>query len=206
MAEFFRRNLNKAITGERKQQEVQAEHPLAEQVALSRCPWSWRPTLLKPRSSPKPSMKVLPVQGRNTMLKEIHGHIVNELQQNARTDTVFVVAAVVFNLVVLGINWGVAFEASKGHDTVRNDFILGLLIVGTLLINGFAIRALRAGRTSRIKLLGGLNRMYTDNNVARYYDDDLLGTYQSRYTLFTLVLAVLCVIAIVVPLLVRNLN
>jgi hypothetical protein len=140
------------------------------------------------------------------MLKEIHGHIVNELQQNARTDTVFVVAAVVFNLVVLGINWGVAFEASKGHDTVRNDFILGLLIVGTLLINGFAIRALRAGRTSRIKLLGGLNRMYTDNNVARYYDDDLLGTYQSRYTLFTLVLAVLCVIAIVVPLLVRNLN
>lgn len=140
------------------------------------------------------------------MLKEIHGHIVNELQQNARTDTVFVVAAVVFNLVVLGINWGVAFEASKGHDTVRNDFILGLLIVGTLLINGFAIRALRAGRTSRIKLLGGLSRMYTDNNVARYYDDDLLGTYQSRYTLFTLVLAVLCVIAIVVPLLVRNLN
>ena len=121
------------------------------------------------------------------MLKEIHGHIVNELQQNARTDTVFVVAAVVFNLVVLGINWGVAFEASKGHDTVRNDFILGLLIVGTLLINGFAIRALRAGRTSRIKLLGGLSRMYTDNNVARYYDDDLLGTYQSRYTLFTLV-------------------
>ena len=28
------------------------------------------------------------------MLKEIHGHIVNELQQNAKTDTIFVVAAV----------------------------------------------------------------------------------------------------------------
>nr|MEE4269157.1 hypothetical protein [Candidatus Krumholzibacteria bacterium] len=46
------------------------------------------------------------------MLKEIHGHIVNELQQNARTDTVFVVAAVLFNLVVMGINWGVASEAA----------------------------------------------------------------------------------------------
>ena len=30
------------------------------------------------------------------MLKEIHGHIVNELQQNAKTDTVFVVAAVLW--------------------------------------------------------------------------------------------------------------
>jgi hypothetical protein len=42
------------------------------------------------------------------MLKEIHGHMVNELQQNAKSDTVFVVSAVLFNLVVLGINWGVA--------------------------------------------------------------------------------------------------
>jgi len=32
-----------------------------------------------------------------------------------------VVAAVVFNLVVLGINWGVAHEASRGHNTGQND-------------------------------------------------------------------------------------
>jgi hypothetical protein len=140
------------------------------------------------------------------MLKEIHGHIVGELQQNSRTDTVFVVAAVLFNLVVLGINWGVAGEAARGQDTARNDFILGLLVVGTLLINGFAVRALQAGRRSRSKLLGGLARMYADNDVAKYYDDDLLGTYESRYLLFTLVLVVLCAIAIAVPLLVRAMN
>ena len=45
--------------------------------------------------------------------------------------------------------------------------------------------------------------MYADNDVAKYYDDDLLGTYESRYLLFTLVLVVLCAIAIAVPLLVR---
>jgi hypothetical protein len=138
------------------------------------------------------------------VLKEIHSHIVNELQQNARTDTVFVVAAVLFNLVVLGINWGVASEAARGQNAGRNDFILGLLVIGTLLINAFAVRALRAGRSSRVKLLSGLNRMYADNGVAKYYDDDLLGTYQSRYLLFTLVLVVLCVIAIAVPLIVRG--
>jgi hypothetical protein len=140
------------------------------------------------------------------MLKEIHGHIVNELQQNARTDTVFVVAAVLFDLVVLGINWGVASEAAQGHDTARNDFILGLLVVGTILINTFAIRALRAGRNSRSRLLGGLTRMYADNGVAQYYDDELLGTYEARYLLFSLVLTVLGVLAVVVPLIVRNMN
>jgi len=138
------------------------------------------------------------------MLKEIHNHIVNELQQNAKTDTVFVVAAVLFNLVVLGINWGVAHEASRGNNTGENDLILGLLICGTLLINIFAVRALMAGRSSRERLLQGLKRMYQDNDVAKYYDDDLLGTYRSRYSLFMMVLAVLAAIAIVVPLIARS--
>ena len=140
------------------------------------------------------------------MLKEIHDHIVNELQQNSRTDTVFVVAAVILNLVVLGINWGVASEAAKGRHTGQNDIILGLLIVGAILINLFATKALLSGRSSREKLLLGLKQMYEDNDVAKYYDDDLIGTYQARYTLFTLVLAVLGIIAIVVPLVARNMT
>ena len=140
------------------------------------------------------------------MLKEIHGHIVNELQQNAKTDTVFVVAAVLFNLVVLGINWGVASEAARGRHTGQNDLILGLLIFGTVLINLFATRALLSGRSSRERLLLGLRKMYSDNGVDQYYDDTLIGTYHSRYTLFTMVLAVLGIIAIVVPLIARNMN
>lgn len=140
------------------------------------------------------------------MLKEIHGHIVNELQQNSRTDTVFVVAAVFFNLVVLGINWGVASEAARGRHPGQNDLILGLLIFGAVLINLFATKALLSGRTSREKLLMGLKQMYEDNDVDKYYDDSLIGTYHSRYTLFTLVLTVLGAIAIVVPLIARFMN
>ena len=140
------------------------------------------------------------------MLKEIHDHIVNELQQNAKTDTVFVISAVLFNLVVLGINWGVASSASGGHDPARNDFILGLLIVGTVLINVFATRALLAGRSSRERLLLGLRKMYEDNDVAKYYDDALLGTYNARYRLFVLVLLVLASIAIAVPLIARGMS
>ncbi len=140
------------------------------------------------------------------MLKEIHGHIVHELQQSSRTDTVFVIAAVLFNLIVLGINWGVASESAAGRDSTRNDLILGVLITATVLINVFAGRALLAGRSTRERLLGGLNRMYEDNDVAKYYDQGLLGTYRTRYTLFTMVLGVLALIAIGVPLVARGMG
>ncbi len=140
------------------------------------------------------------------MLKEIHGHMVNELQQNARTDTVFVISAVLFNLVVLGINWGVASEASQGRNSGENDLILGLLIVGTILINAFAVKALSAGKSSREKLVIGLRQMYADNDVSQYYDEDLLESYRARYTLFILVLIVLAGLAIAVPLIARNMG
>jgi len=138
------------------------------------------------------------------MLKEIHDHMVHELHQNARTDTVFVVAAVLFNLVVLGINWGVASDAARGRDAGQKDLILGLLIVGTVLINLFAFKALTAGKTTRRKIVSGLQQMYADNGVDKYYSQDLLAAGMVRYTLFTLVLAVLAVIAIVVPLIERT--
>ena len=38
------------------------------------------------------------------MLERLHEHVVNELGQSSRTDTIFVVVAVIFNLIALGIN------------------------------------------------------------------------------------------------------
>ncbi len=140
------------------------------------------------------------------MLKEVHEHIVSELQQSARADTVFVVSAVLFNLVVMGINWGVASEQTNGSHPPQNDLILGLLIVATLLVNAFAFRALIAGRDTRSKLLSGLVRMYEDNGVDKYYDASLLDTYGMRYKLFIAVMTSLATLAIVVPLIERTLG
>jgi hypothetical protein len=140
------------------------------------------------------------------MLKELHNHVVTELQQNSRTDTVFVVAAVLFNLVVLGINWGVASSASQPGEGSGKDAILVLLILGTLAINVFAARALAAGRRTRAKLVGGLLSMYRDQGVDKYYDPSLLDNFGARYRLFILVLGILAVLAIVVPLIERLSN
>ena len=138
------------------------------------------------------------------MLKEVHQHIVQELQQSSKTDTIFVISAVLFNLAVLGINWGVA--APNGREKIhppQDDIILSILIASTILINLFVFRALITGRDTRKKLLNGLVHMYKDNKVDQYYDESLLGAYGFRYKLFIAVLAILGTIAIVVPLLSR---
>jgi hypothetical protein len=136
------------------------------------------------------------------MLERVHEHIVSELGQSARTDTIFVVTAIIFNLVVLGINSAVAGEASNGGD-VAGDTILGVLIVVSLIINTIAVTALFVGRATREKLLEGLLAMYRDNEVAQYYDPSLLTNYGRRYWLFTGVIVCLAVTGIVVPLIIR---
>ena len=42
------------------------------------------------------------------MLSQVHEHIVRELGESSRTDTIFVLTAIVFNLIVLAVNFGVA--------------------------------------------------------------------------------------------------
>jgi hypothetical protein len=136
------------------------------------------------------------------MLERVHEHIVGELGQSARTDTIFVITAVVFNLVVLGINSAVASEGADGAD-VTGDTILGVLIVVSLIINTIAVAALYVGRGTRNTLLEGLLAMYRDNEVAQYYDVALLTNYGRRYWLFTGVIVCLALTAIVVPLIIR---
>ena len=138
------------------------------------------------------------------MLTRMHQHIVEELQQGARTDTVFVVTAVLFNLIVLAVNSIVAGEAaSSDAPTTASDVTLVIFIVMTLLVNAIAIIALNTGRQTRNKLLAGIIRMYTDEGIATYYDTSLLTNYNRRYTLFIGVILCLAATAVLVPLVIR---
>ena len=141
------------------------------------------------------------------MLDQVHEHITNELQQGARTDTVFVITAIVFNLVVLGINSAVASAARDpyANPSITNDLVLGVLVLLLIVVNGIAIAGLLTGRETRNKLLQGLLAMYRDNGVEKYYDTTLLTNYNRRYLLFTGVILCLALTAIVVPVIVRTL-
>lgn len=42
------------------------------------------------------------------IIEQVHNHIISELQQNARTDKVFILTAIFLNLISLGINSAIA--------------------------------------------------------------------------------------------------
>lgn len=140
------------------------------------------------------------------MLRQVHDHIVKELGESSRTDTIFVLTAIIFNLIVLGINFGVASEAALGDSDATYDIILAIFIVMTALLNLVAMVALVVGRRTRRVLLDGLVEMYRDNDVDKYYEPSLISNYGARYLLFAGVIAILAVTAIVVPLIIRFTN
>ena len=137
------------------------------------------------------------------MLKQVHDHITSELQQNTRTDTIFVVTAIVFNLIVMAINSAVAGEAIEENANSANDIILVVFIIMSLLVNSISVTALNFGKKNRGKLIRGLIDMYQDNDVARYYDESLLAAYGKRYLLFTGIIISLALTGIIVPLIIR---
>jgi hypothetical protein len=136
------------------------------------------------------------------MLERLHEHIVSELGHSSRTDTIFIVVAVLFNLIVLGIN-SAASGAASSDDNLAADVVLAVFILMTLVVNAIAIGGLFVGRQTRGKLLGGLVAMYVDNEIDKYYDKSLISNYGTRYLLFGAVIIVLALTAIVVPLVIR---
>ena len=136
------------------------------------------------------------------MIEKVHDQIVTELDQSNRTDTIFVRTAIFFNLIILAINYGVAEAAYYGGD-ITTDIIFGVFIIVTILVNTSAIIALLLGKKTRIQLLDGLIKMYKDSNVDKYYPEEMLSTYGKRYMLFSGVILLLALVAVLVPIIIR---
>jgi hypothetical protein len=128
------------------------------------------------------------------MLDKVHEHILDELRINARTDTIFIITAILINFITLAINSAISNSGSIGNILIMLCFVI-LTIVVCLVSEIGLIR----GRQASAKLIGGLIEMYEDNGVEKYYDATLLGHYKLKYNLFMLVILVTGVIAIVVP-------
>ena len=131
------------------------------------------------------------------MIKRVHEHIISELQQNARTDTIFVLTAILLNLLTLGINSAVAAGSDRDATTwtVFFTFICFLIVVNFVVEVG-----LLKGKQTRIKLITGLMKMYQDQGVDGYYDASLLSNYNIRYNLFLLAVVFTGLVAMIVPL------
>ncbi|QQO08754.1 hypothetical protein [Breznakiella homolactica] len=127
------------------------------------------------------------------MIDKVHEHILDELRINARTDTIFIITAIIINFLTLAIN---AALANSGGD---NTLIMLAFVVLTIVVCVVAEIGLIRGRQASGKLIKGLIAMYKDNGVAQYYDESLLTHYKLRYNLFVTVILVTGIISMVVP-------
>ena len=131
------------------------------------------------------------------MIEYVHNHITKELEQNTKTDIIFILAAIILNLITLAVNSGFA-NSKTDNRVVMFIFVFLLIIVNIVVIIG-----LLKGRQTRTKLTNGLLSMYKDQNVAKYYDETLLDNYNVRYNLFIMVVVCTGVIACIVPFILR---
>ena len=131
------------------------------------------------------------------MIERVHEHIVTELQQNARTDTIFILTAILLNLLALGINSAIVAGSNRDATT----WIVFFTFISLVIVVNFVVElGLLKGKQTRIKLISGLLKMYKDQGVEGYYDASLLSNYNTRYNLFLLAVVFTGLIAIVVPL------
>lgn len=134
------------------------------------------------------------------MIERVHEHIINELNGNTRTDTIFVLTSIILNLLTLGINSAIASSRNgDGSGTIVMFTFVALII----MVNFVAELGLIRGRQMRKKLLDGLLKMYKDKGVEGYYDPSLQGDYKTRYNLFMLTVLFTGLVAIIIPFVIR---
>jgi hypothetical protein len=135
------------------------------------------------------------------MLEKVYDHIIMDIKQNTRTDTIFIIVALVLNFISLGIGSGIASD-----DGAASDWTLVTLIVLVVVVNLVVIFGLLKGKDTRSKLIDGLLKMYKDQNVDQYYDSAIIGNYDTRYLLFILAVVTTGMTAIVIPLILKFLD
>ena len=133
------------------------------------------------------------------MIERVHEHIITELQQNTRTDTIFIIIAILLNLVILAVNSAIAAE----NESVTTTIVMVMFVCLLIVVNLVVVFGLLKGKQTRLKLIDGLLKMYRDQGVDGYYDTSLFTNYSTRYNLFILTVVFIGVIAIVVPFVIR---
>ena len=133
------------------------------------------------------------------MIERVHEHIISELNANSRTETIFVLTAIILNLLSLGVNSAIAGSGSDVTATIVMFTFVALII----LVNFVAELGLIRGRQMRKKLLSGLLKMYNDQGAEGYYDTSLLSDYGTRYNLFMLTVLFTGLVALIIPFVIR---
>ncbi len=130
------------------------------------------------------------------MIEAVHKQLMSELDRAGRADTVFVISGVLFNILVLFVNWAQASSVANGRG---NLMIYLLFTAGSLLVSCTSLLALRNSRRICTDLHAALQKIYTDSNVAQYLPPGLSELGSRRFFLSFLVVGGTGTLAILIP-------
>ena len=129
------------------------------------------------------------------MIEHVHEHILGELERNSKVDQLFIVTAILLNILVLASNSAIA----TAEPTITRTAVVVIFILLAIVINSVVIFGLLKGRKMKERLIAGLLQMYEDSGVAKYYEPSIIQDYSSRYDAFILTVVFMGVVSIVVP-------
>jgi len=157
------------------------------------------------------------------MKEKILEQMGKELKLATRLDLVITVVGILVTLVFFGLAAGAAaatvtqmpnlsglagglFGGSSNPQppefSVSSTIIMFVTLIIILIINWYAIRTLLKNKAQRAKLNEGLLKLYKDETVDQYNDGSIYKTYETRYSLFAVIMGSVMALSIIVPLVV----
>ena len=135
------------------------------------------------------------------MIEAIHRHLLAELDRAGRSDTIFILSGVSFNLLVLFVNWVQAADialSSRG-PSAANYLIFLIFMAGALLVTGACLLTLTNSKRMCSEIRSSLSKIYQDSDVAKYLPTGLSDLGTRRVALSLIIVGGTGLIAVAVP-------
>jgi len=130
------------------------------------------------------------------MIEKIHDNLVSELDRSTRSDIVFIISAVLFNILVMFVNW--SLSSSLNHE--RGSILIFIIFLfGTLVVTGTALIALVNSKNICIRTHEALEKIYVTSNVSEFLPDGMVSFGKKRFILSFIVVAGTGLISVFVP-------
>jgi hypothetical protein len=152
------------------------------------------------------------------MKEKILEQISKELKLAAWLDLAALVVAVAITLTFFGLAAATAagtvssmseltslfggISAQSPTFNVTPTIIMFVCLAVIILINWYGVKVLLRNRAQRAKINDGLMNLYKDEGMDQYYDGSIYKTYESRYSLFAVIMGSVGALSVIVTLII----
>ena len=121
-------------------------------------------------------------------MKEIMLEQMNaDLEQSVQTDKTVSIVAIILNLILLGVNTGIAVAANEPEAALATKLIFFVISAFVVVLNVSVGYALLTGKKRRVKIMERLEKFWEDEGLGKYQDSSVSSGYETRGNLFTII-------------------